>query len=105
MGGLGRGAGNCPMELLLGFLGESEHRLPAALVGVDEVIAPLRADPGWRFDLPYMITGLDNRPPCRAIAFNAAGMRSKIGEFYEACTAESKAALLASPSATTRRIS
>jgi 4-hydroxy 2-oxovalerate aldolase len=84
MGGLGRGAGNCPMELLLGFLGDSDYRLPPVLRCVDEVIEPMRTELGWGFDLPYMITGLYNLHPRSAIAFNAAAERGDILAFHEA---------------------
>lgn len=104
MGGLGRGAGNCPMELLLGFLGDSDYRLPPVLRCVDEVIEPMRAELGWGFDLPYMITGLYNLHPRSAIAFNTAGVRGNIGEFYEASTAEFETALRSNSPASARRI-
>jgi len=83
MGGLGRGAGNCPMELLLGYLGDADYRLPPVLRCVEEVIEPLRAALRWGFDLPYMINGLCNLHPKSAIAYNAALENGDIGAFYE----------------------
>lgn len=84
MAGLGRGAGNCPMELLLGFLDNTRYRLHPVLQCVDEVIEPMRKDLKWGFDLPYMITGLFNHHPRAAIAFNATNSRGDIREFYDA---------------------
>ncbi len=104
MGGLGRGAGNCPMELLLGFLGDSDYRMPPVLRCVDEVIEPMRTELKWGFDLPYLLTGLYNIHPRGAIAFNAAGARGDIGEFYETSKAESEPSLRPNPSAAARRI-
>jgi 4-hydroxy 2-oxovalerate aldolase len=69
--GLGRGAGNCPMELLLGFLHNPRYRLRPVLDCVGKVIEPLRADLGWGFDLPYMINGFLNRHPSSAMKFLA----------------------------------
>ena len=83
MAGLGRGAGNCPMELLLGLLRNPKYHLRPALKCVDETIEPLRQDLGWGFDLPYMLTGLFNQHPRAAIKFNAAPERGDIGGFYE----------------------
>lgn len=84
MAGLGRGAGNCPMELLLGFLNDPAYRLLPVLRCVEEVIEPLRAELKWGFDLPYMITGLFNRHPRSAIAFNALTSPGNISDFYRA---------------------
>ena len=71
MAGLGRGAGNCPMELLIGFLHNPKYRLRPVLRCVQEHVEPLRDKLGWGFDLPYMITGLLNQHPRAAIKFNA----------------------------------
>ena len=88
MAGLGRGAGNCPMELLLGFLQSPGYRLLPVLRCVEEVIEPLRKDLKWGFDLPYMITGLSNQHPRAAIAYSATDPRGDIGEFYDATVGE-----------------
>lgn len=86
MGGLGRGSGNCPMELLIGFLNTSRYRLQPVLECVDKVIEPLRKDLKWGFDLPYMITGLLNHHPRTAIEFNASHVRGDVAAFF-ACEA------------------
>lgn len=86
MAGLGRGAGNCPMELLLGLLRNPKYNLVPVLMCVEETIEPLRKQLGWGFDLPYMITGLFNQHPRAAIKFNAAAERGDIADFYEAVT-------------------
>jgi 4-hydroxy 2-oxovalerate aldolase len=53
MGGLGRGAGNCPLELLLGFLRNPKFRLRPVVKLLQEYIEPLRANvsSGARFCL------------------------------------------------------
>lgn len=83
MAGLGRGAGNCPMELLFGLLRDPAHRLRPILKCVADTIEPLRQDLGWGFDLPYMLTGLHNQHPRAAIAYNAATEPQDIGAFYD----------------------
>ncbi len=70
MAGLGRGAGNCPMELLIGFLHNPKYQLRPVLRCVQNHIEPMRAKLGWGFDLPYLITGLLNQHPRTAIKFN-----------------------------------
>ena len=57
MAGLGRGAGNCPMELLIGFLHNPKYNLLPILRCVQDTVEPLRSKLMWGFDLPYMLTG------------------------------------------------
>jgi 4-hydroxy 2-oxovalerate aldolase len=82
MAGLGRGAGNCPMELLIGFLHNPKYNLRPVLRCVQNVIEPLRSKLLWGFDLPYMLTGFLNEHPRAAIKFNAAKAKGDIVEFY-----------------------
>jgi 4-hydroxy 2-oxovalerate aldolase len=83
MAGLGRGAGNCPMELLLSLLRDPQYQLRPVLKCVAETIEPLRDALGWGFDLPYMLTGLFNQHPRAAIAFNEQAEPGDIGTFYD----------------------
>ena len=83
MAGLGRGAGNCPMELLLGLLRDPQYQLRPVLQCVAETIEPLRHELGWGFDLPYMLTGLFNQHPRAAIAYNAQPETRDIGPFFD----------------------
>jgi 4-hydroxy 2-oxovalerate aldolase len=83
MAGLGRGAGNCPMELLIGFLHNPKYKLRPVLDCVENHIEPMRKTLKWGFDLPYLITGLLNRHPRSAMKFNEADARGDILEFYD----------------------
>jgi 4-hydroxy 2-oxovalerate aldolase len=67
--GLGRGAGNCPMELLLGFLKNPKFDIRPILKCIQESILPLKKTVSWGYDLPYMITGQMNCHPRSAINF------------------------------------
>ncbi len=82
MAGLGRGAGNCPMELLIGFLHNPKYNLLPVLKCVQDVIEPMRSKLLWGFDLPYMITGFLNEHPRAAIKFKEAKTKGDIVEFY-----------------------
>lgn len=88
MSGLGRGAGNCPLELLIGFLKNPRYRLRPVLDCVEKHIDPLRAKMHWGFDLSYMVTGLLNQHPRAAMEFldKAPADRESIVEFYDAVT-------------------
>lgn len=82
--GLGRGAGNCPMELLIGFLHNPKYKLRPILHCIQEYIEPMRADLRWGYDLPYLLTGLLNQHPRAAIKFKESSTPGNILEFYDA---------------------
>ena len=87
MAGLGRGAGNCQMELLLGFLRNPKFNLRPVLDCVQNTIEPLRSKLLWGYDLPYLLTGMLNQHPRTAIKFKEAEITGKKGdilEFYDA---------------------
>lgn len=89
MAGLGRGAGNCQMELLIGFLHNPKYDLRPVLDCVQNHIEPLRAKLLWGFDLPYMLTGLLNQHPRAAIKFKEAELKGEKGDilkFYDTVT-------------------
>lgn len=65
--GLGRGAGNCPMELLLGFLKNPKFSILPLLKFIQEYIIPLRKEIHWGYEIPYMLTGQLNEHPRSAI--------------------------------------
>ena len=81
--GLGRGAGNCQMELLLGFLHNPKFRLRPVLKCIEQHVESLRSKLMWGYDYPYMITGLLNQHPRSGMAFNASEDRGKIVQFYD----------------------
>jgi 4-hydroxy 2-oxovalerate aldolase len=83
LAGLGRGAGNCQLELLLGFLHNPKFRLRPLLECIQEHIEPMRADLRWGYDIPYMLTGRLNQHPRTAIKFNAGPDRGNIVKFYD----------------------
>lgn len=68
--GLGRGCGNCPSELLLGFLKNPKYRINPILKFIEQHIVPLReSGVVWGYDVPYLLTGLLNQHPKTAIQF------------------------------------
>ncbi len=87
LAGLGRGAGNCPMELLIGFLHNPKFRLRPILQCIQEHIEPLRKKLCWGFDLSYMITGLLNQHPRAAMKFMTSEKKD-IVKFYDSIIEE-----------------
>lgn len=84
MRGLGRGAGNCPMELLLGFLRNPRFRMRPILECIETQIDPLRESIVWGYDIPYMLTGFLNRHPRTAIeVMEDPKRRREIVKFYD----------------------
>ena len=83
LAGLGRGAGNCPLELLVGFLHNPRYRIRPLLECVETEIEPMRAKLGWGFDYPYMTTGFLNRHPKSAMEYNESDKRGQIVNFYD----------------------
>ena len=84
MSGMGRGAGNCQMELLLGFLKNPKYKLFPVLKFIEENIESLKqAGVEWRFDIPYMLTGQLNQHPRAAIAAMKEGRKDYTGFFKE----------------------
>ncbi len=88
MGGLGRGAGNCPVELLIGFLHNPKYMLRPALQCIQECIEPMREKLLWGYDIPYMLTGLLNQHPREAIKFNSSKDRGNIVKFFDSIIEE-----------------
>lgn len=81
--GMGRGAGNCAMELLLGFLKNPKYSIYSLLTFIEKYMIPLKASGiVWGFDLQYMFTGQLNRHPREAIDFTKQN-RSDYCEFYK----------------------
>ncbi len=81
---MGRGAGNCAMELLLGFLKNPKYSLYDLLIFIEKYMLPLKAaGVQWGFDVQYMLTGQLNRHPREAMAFTAEN-RTDYAEFYKA---------------------
>ena len=80
--GMGRGAGNCPMENLLGFLRNPKYEFYPALQFCSSQMLKLKEDGvKWGYDWQYLATGLQNEHPRSAIAFTKADRRDYL-EFY-----------------------
>lgn len=81
--GIGRGAGNCCLELLMGFLKNPKFNLTPILKIIQERMLPLRDQIEWGYIIPYMVTGILNEHPRSAIARRTTEDKDKFAEFYE----------------------
>ena len=67
--GMGRGAGNCASEQLLGFLKNPKYDIIPLLKFLEKHIVPLKeSGVVWGYNIPYLLTGQMNRHPRSAIA-------------------------------------
>ena len=85
MGGLGRGAGNCPMELLLGFLRNPKFDIRPVYELLQNYIVDLQKKIEWGPLVPYIITGQFNQHPRAAMAILETDRRHRYVEFYDEC--------------------
>ena len=83
---MGRGAGNCAMELLLGFLKNPKYDVRPVFKFLEEYMIPLK-EQGivWGYDLQYLMTGLFNQHPRVAIQFTK-DQRKDLSNFYNEIT-------------------
>ena len=86
--GMGRGAGNCSIENLLGFLRNPKYNLYPVIKFIEDYMVPLKEGGAkWGYDLQYLMTGILNQHPRNAIAFTDAG-RKDFTEFYKEVVAQ-----------------
>ena len=82
MMGMGRGAGNCAMELLLSFLKNPKYNLFPVLKFIEENMLPIKNSGAvWGYDIPYLLTGRLNQHPSAAIDY-IKSKETKYAEFY-----------------------
>jgi 4-hydroxy 2-oxovalerate aldolase len=81
--GLGRAAGNCPTELLLGFLKNPKYDIRPILDVISKEFIPLRRELEWGYVIPYAITGILDEHPKTAIALRESNKKEDYREFYE----------------------
>lgn len=80
--GMGRGAGNCATEQLLGFLKNPKYNIIPILKFLEKQIVPLKeSGVVWGYNIPYLLTGQMNRHPRSAIAATKE-KRSDFLNFY-----------------------
>jgi 4-hydroxy 2-oxovalerate aldolase len=84
--GMGRGAGNCPTELLLSFLKNPKFNVRPLIKVIEDEILPWREKIDWGYFIPYMVGGVMNQHPRAAMACMESDKKNQITEFYDQMT-------------------
>ncbi len=86
--GLGRGAGNCPMELLIGFLRNPKFHIRPIYKALQDYLVPLSREVEWGPYVQYNITGQLNEHPRSAIAARGGDQRDDYVVFFDKLTSD-----------------
>jgi 4-hydroxy 2-oxovalerate aldolase len=84
--GLGRAAGNCPLELLIGFLKNPKFDIRPILDLISREFIPLREKMEWGYIIPYAIAGMLDEHPKAAMTLRNSDKKENYREFYESLT-------------------
>lgn len=84
--GIGRGAGNCPLELLISWLKNPKYNLEPLLQVMQDVFVDLGKKIEWGYIIPYMVTGVLNEHPRVAIALRNSDKKDCYAEFFKQLT-------------------
>lgn len=81
--GLGRGAGNCPLEVLVSFLKNPKYRLRPIVQAIQDHVAPMQDSISWGYQIPYMISGAMNEHPRESMAWMESDKKKDIVGFLQ----------------------
>ncbi len=91
--GFGRAAGNCPTELLIGFLKNPKYNIRPVFDVIGNDIMPIRETMHWGYSIPYMISGMLNLHPQEAMQMmkeeqNGDESKFQYAKFYDRMAVE-----------------
>lgn len=84
--GMGRAAGNCTTELVVGYLKKPSYNVRPILDFIGRHMIPLREQVEWGYIIPYMVTGMLNEHPRTAMALRNSAEKDNFAEFYDKMT-------------------
>ncbi len=80
--GMGRAAGNCTTELLLGFLKNPRYNVQPVLDLIESDFLKMQSELKWGYYIPYMVTGILNKHPRTALAMMKDSQGVSYGDYY-----------------------
>ncbi len=80
--GIGRGAGNCPLELLLSFLKNPKFKLRPILKVIQDYMFDMQKNIEWGYYIPYLITGAMNQHPRSAMKWMNGDNKKDLVAFF-----------------------
>jgi 4-hydroxy 2-oxovalerate aldolase len=80
--GIGRGAGNCPLEILLFFLKNPKFRIRPILQVIQDYLFDMQKTIDWGYHVPYLISGALNRHPRAAMEWMESEKKYEIVDFF-----------------------
>lgn len=84
--GMGRAAGNCHTELLVGYIQKTNYEIKPVLNVIEKHMLEMRQKWEWGYIIPYMISGILNEHPRVAMAYRDSDDRDKFVDFYDKVT-------------------
>jgi len=84
---MGRGAGNCSIENLIGFLKNPKYQFYPVVQFLENYMTPMKEKATWGYDVQYLMTGILNQHPRTAIAFTK-DQRKDYANFYKEITSQ-----------------
>ena len=81
--GIGRGAGNCPLELLMAFLKNPKFDLRPVVEVIQSHLLPLSREIDWGYHIPYLITGILNEHPRSAMKVMSSPEKDEFVAFFD----------------------
>jgi 4-hydroxy 2-oxovalerate aldolase len=85
--GIGRGAGNCPLECLMSFLKNPKFRIRPLFKVIQEHLVPLQAKLEWGYHIPYLVTGVMNEHPRSAMKWMRSEQKADFVSFFDSMVA------------------
>ena len=77
-----RGAGNCPTELLLGFLKNPKFDIVPLLDAISKHVLQMQRAVDWGYHVPYRLTGIRDVHPRTAIEWMGSPRKDDLVAFY-----------------------
>jgi 4-hydroxy 2-oxovalerate aldolase len=80
--GMGRGAGNCPLELLMSFLKNPKYKLRPILQVIQDYMIDMQKEIDWGYHIPYLISGALNQHPRDALKWMGSEQKLDFVSFF-----------------------